>query len=307
MIAKAQLEYRAQMFKKIRQYFDEKDVLEVETPLGYSYPVTDPFIDAFEIQTQAGVRYLQTSPEYAMKRLLASGSGSIYQICKAFRDDPKQRIHHYEFTMLEWYRVGISHYQLMDEVVELFQRLSDGIKVVKVSYASLFKQYLGINPHQASIEDLAKLCDRYCGEIIGLDTPSMADYFDLLFSAVIEPALIEKRTLYIVYHYHQCQSALSQIVLESGDQVSARFELFMTGMELGNGYGELTDAQLLRERFELDLSIRGKQGKKIVPIDDKLLDITDQIPACSGIAVGLDRVLLALSDLDNLDQIMMRD
>lgn len=306
MFIKRQLAYRAQALKKIRHYFDCKGVLEVETPLAYPYPVSDPFIDAFAIDTQAGCRYLQTSPEYAMKRLLAAGSGSIYQICKAFRDDPTARIHHYEFTMLEWYRVGLDDWQLMDEVVELFQVLSDDIKVARYSYAELFVQYYGLNPHRASVQELLDLCKQYYGEIVGLKDATIADYLDLLFSLKIEPRLSQSNTLYMVYHYHRSQSALAQLVEDSGDSVAARFELFMNGVELGNGYHELTDASKLKQRFEQDLMIRAQQHKKMVPIDQELLNITNDIPACAGIAIGLDRVLMVLRGSHSLDEIMMR-
>jgi len=146
MLTQQALKNRARYLEKIRTYFKQYNVLEVDTPLAYPYPVSDPHIDTFAIETQAGVRYLQTSPEYAMKRLLAEGSGSIYQICKAFRNDPKTRLHNHEFTMLEWYRVGLDHHALIQEITLLLKQLKPDTNVFYFSYQQIFTDIITYQP-----------------------------------------------------------------------------------------------------------------------------------------------------------------
>ena len=295
---------RAKYLAKIRDYFNKLNVLEVDTPLAYDYPVTDPFIDVFSIDTKAGTKYLQSSPEYAMKRLLAEGSGCIYQITKAFRDDDKSRVHNPEFTMLEWYRIGIDYFQLMKEIELLFSELKSSTIFKYMSYQELFEEYLGFNPHTVSTSYLEEKVLEVVGEIYGDVKLSVADCLDILFSFKIEKKLNDTNTVYFVYDYTKYQSALSKKIIDDKNQiVSARFEMFSNGIELANGYDELIDKKEQLLRFNSDLDTRKIQNKKAVEIDYKLIDCLDNVPDCSGVAIGLDRVIMCLEGIDNISDL----
>ncbi|AIT09166.1 lysyl-tRNA synthetase [Candidatus Francisella endociliophora] len=295
---------RAQYLTKIRKYFAELDVLEVDTPLAYNYGVTDPFIDVFAINTVVGKRYLQSSPEYAMKRLLAEGSGSIYQICKAFRDEPCGQFHNHEFTMIEWYRVGIDYFQLMKEMENLFLVVKPNLKFEYISYQEAFENYYNFNPHTISLEKLLQQVELAVGKIQGLDNPTIADCLDILFSYKIEKNLNQPNTVYFIYGYTVHQSALAKKVIDKdAQQVAARFEVFINGIELANGYYELIDKQEQLKRFNSDLSIRQEQGKCLIDIDTELLDCLNRIPECSGVALGFDRLLMSLEGISNIKEL----
>ncbi|MDA7742402.1 EF-P lysine aminoacylase EpmA [Francisellaceae bacterium] len=286
---------KAQILAKIRHYFHDLDILEVQTPELYEFPVTDPYLDCFEVETQAGKRYLQTSPEYAMKRMLTHGSGSIYQICKAFRDDPIGQYHSYEFTMLEWYRVGLDDHQLMAEMLQLFQMLSPTIAHQKVSYQSLFEEHLSCNPHVASDFLLVQLLEKKVGKIPGLENPGRSDCLNLLFTHIIEPELA-KQELVFIYGYPASEAALARIIPnKEGIEVARRFEVYLNGIELANGYYELNDVRIQEERFQKDLAVRRNEGKQQVSIDTKLLSAIEKgMPECAGVALGIDRLFLGL-------------
>ncbi|KEI35563.1 translation elongation factor P Lys34:lysine transferase [Francisella sp. W12-1067] len=293
---------RAEYLEKTREYFKDINVLEVDTPLAYNYGVTDPFIDVFSIDTVLGKRYLQSSPEYAMKRLLAAGSGSIYQICKAFRDEPAcGSLHNFEFTMIEWYRAGVDYLQLMKEMESLFLKLKPSLKFRYLSYQQAFEKYYGFNPHSVNLEQLLDYVDKYVGKIQGLDNPSVADCLDILFSYNIEKNLNEAGTVYFIFNYTVEQSALAKKVIDDNDQlVAARFEVFYNGIELANGYYELIDKQEQLKRFQADLETRNQQGKAILDIDKNLLDCLNKIPQCSGVALGFDRLLMSFENIKNI-------
>ena len=293
---------RANYFKLIRQFFADKKVLEVETPLSYPYPVSDPYIDAFSIQTKSGQQYLQTSPEYAMKRLLANGSGSIYQICKAFRDDPKAQFHSHEFTMLEWYRVGLDDQALREEIIQMIRLLKPEIMIHQFSYKEVFTKVLQLNPHQADALSLRARVKEEIGEIHGLAKPSHIECLDLLFSHCIEPWL-RQFELVFVYDYPKIQAALARVADNlDGEIVAKRFELFYQGIELANGYDELTDSKEQRKRFDNDLLIRQQIGKPEVPVDEGLLSCLDKMPACAGVALGLDRLIMCLEGYQHIEE-----
>lgn len=286
---------RAEYLEKIRKYFTGLEVLEVDTPLAYDYGVTDPFIDVFSIDTIAGKKYLQSSPEYAMKRLLAKGSGSIYQICKAFRNEPCGQLHNHEFTMIEWYRVGIDYFELMQEMERLFVVLKPNLKFKYLSYQSVFEEYYGFNPHTIDLSQLKEIVYEFLGDIQGLENPTIADCLDILFSYKIEKNLDADDTVYFIYDYTMHQSALAKKVPnKDGQTVAARFEVFISGVELANGYYELIDKDEQLKRFEADLNIRKEQGKSLPAIDYELVDCLDKIPECSGVALGFDRLFMSL-------------
>lgn len=299
---------RAEYLAKIRNFFKDLDVLEVDTPLAYDYAVTDPFIDVFSINTIAGKRYLQSSPEYAMKRLLAAGSGSIYQICKAFRDEPCGKLHNHEFTMIEWYRVGIDYYQLMREMQKLFAMLKANLEFIYLSYQEVFEKYYNINPHDTCLAELQALVRENVGEIQGLKNPTIADCLDILFSYKIEKNLNQQNTIYFIYDYTIHQSALARKVKDKNSQlVAARFEVFCNGIELANGYYELIDKKEQLKRFESDIATRKKQQKALLDIDTKLLECLGNIPECSGVALGFDRLLMSLEGIGNIKNLTILD
>ncbi|WP_299195190.1 EF-P lysine aminoacylase EpmA [uncultured Amphritea sp.] len=294
------LRKRAQIFAQIREFFAARDVLEVETPLMTSAAVSDPYIDTIECRyhplpgQQEQARYLQSSPEYAMKRLLASGSGAIYQICKAFRNGECGRRHNPEFTMLEWYRPGFYHHQLMDEVEALVGPVIGMAGFQRISYNELFRQYLQLDLQTATVNELAAITRQHID--IQMDDDNRDNWLNLLMSHVIEPQLADKGAVF-VYDYPASQAALSRIAEDdNGQPVACRFELFIAGVELANGYYELTDAAEQAKRFAKDIAQRQTEGLPLRPTDGLLVEALENgMPECAGVAMGLDRlVMLAL-------------
>lgn len=300
------------MLAKIREFFALRQVLEVETPvLGHAIG-TDPELDFFTTQYRvASVHnkmFLQTSPEFAMKRLLAAGSGSIYQICKAFRQGESGRFHNPEFTILEWYRLDFDLQQLMDETASLLIELLDATlsinKIEKISYQSVFKRYTGIDPINAELTDFIA-----CAKLYGLPEAeyicgnNISCWLDFLFSHRVQPALA-KQTLYLVYGYPACQAALARLNPDNAG-VAERFEVFINGVELANGYHELTCFKEQSVRFKRDLTIRKSRGEEDLQPDQRLLAALEQgLPDCSGIAIGLDRVLMLATDMTHIDKVL---
>jgi lysyl-tRNA synthetase class 2 len=292
---------RAEYLLKIRKYFDDLDVMEVDTPLAYDYAVTDPFIDVFSIETSSGKKYLQSSPEYAMKRLLSKGSGSIYQICKAFRDETCGKNHNHEFTMIEWYRVGLDYKSLMQEMKGLFVVLKHDVEFIYLSYQELFVKCYGFNPHSIDLPSIREIVKNTVGTIQGLDNPTIADCLDILFSYGIEKTLNNPKTVYFIYDYTIHQAALARkITNDNGTSVAARFEVFYDGVELANGYYELLDEEEYLDRFHEDRVVRRSQNKKDIQIDMELIDSLESIPECSGVALGLDRLLMSFEGIKNI-------
>lgn len=295
------LHQRALLLSKLRRFFAERDVLEVETPQLGRYTVTDVHLQSFEVTSRFGPRFLQTSPEYAMKRLLASGSGPVYQICKAFRDEEQGRLHNPEFTMLEWYRPGFSLSELMDEVEALARQLLDCESIPRFTYKALFKEHLDINPHQCDHAGLKKLAHG----LVNLSESELTatDYLQLLMHHVIEPQLPSRC---FVYQYPLDQAALATTKDDgSGDIVANRFELYCSGMELANGYHELTDAGEQRERFRQDQEKRAAAGMHTIEEDDRLIEaLRSGLPACAGVAMGVDRLLMLVTGADSIEQVI---
>jgi elongation factor P--(R)-beta-lysine ligase len=306
------LRLRAQLLQKIRQFFAGRSVLEVETPLLGAATGTDPQLDFFTTEyhwppTQRAL-FLQASPEFAMKRLLVAGSGSVYQICKAFRNGESGRFHNPEFTLLEWYRVGYNLSQLMDEVDGLIAFLFDGERSLqatqKVSYQSIFQQYTGLNCLVFSYEDYAE----YAQSISLTDAKEICGHnhvfwLDFIFSHQIQPHL-GQNALCMVYGYPVCMSSLAR-VNEHDALVTDRVELFINGVELGNGYYELSDAKEQEQRFDKEIVIRQHTRRPEVVKDERLLvALSKGLPDCSGIAIGLDRLLMLLSNSPKIDDVL---
>lgn len=299
------LRLRAGTLTAIRRFFQERGVLEVETPVLAPTTVTDPHLHSIEvplIRAGDGARhYLQTSPEFAMKRLLAAGSGSIYQLGKAFRRDESGSRHSPEFTLLEWYRLEFDEWQLMDEVESLVRELTDCPPVRRLSYRELFQQQLGIDPLNCDTQSLLTLTrerlDLHDGDY------SRDDLLQLLLSQVIEPSLTEDC---FVFHFPASMAALAQLETDrSGYPVARRFELFMNRMEIANGYFELTDAEEQRRRFGEDNRQRAAMGLPTMPADPMLLAALQAgLPRCAGVALGVDRLLMVMANTDRIEDVM---
>ena len=295
------LQARAEFYTKIRKFFAEREVLEVETPLMAARAVTDPYIQAFAVDD----KYLQTSPEYAMKRLLAAGCGSIYQICKAFRREEAGNFHNPEFTMLEWYRLGFDHLQLIDEVDQIIQVLLGSEPAHKITYHDLFIKFLDINPHVATIDQLQS-CAEENGitlSAIALANLNLTDWLQLLMSHIIEPQLTGPAP-WIVYEFPVAQAALAKI-LPGKYPVAARFETYMQGIELTNGYCELQDAAEQTKRFAADNLLRSEQNINHMQPDERLIAALEVgLPECSGVTLGLDRLLMLKLQAKSISEVL---
>ncbi|MBR9910747.1 MAG: EF-P lysine aminoacylase GenX [Gammaproteobacteria bacterium] len=286
----ALLRARAELYERLRIFFRQRGVLEVEVPLLARHTATDPHIDSIAVTLDGADGYLQTSPEFFMKRLLAAGVGDIYSLGKAFRRGEAGRRHNPEFTMLEWYRLDLDEQQLMDEVEAL---LGDCLKlesIRRVSYRELFETQLGIDPHRASAEQLRALAAEHVD--VAWQEADVDTWLDVLMTHVIEPAL--GRGLVFVYDYPASQAALARVATDAqGQRVARRFEAYVNGMELANGYWELTDAVEQRRRFAADSARRQQLGLPELAADEHLLAaLASGLPACAGVALGVDRLLM---------------
>lgn len=299
------LQARAKMLQTIREFFAQRNVMEVETPLLASAPVTDPHLFNFETQfispmsPEVQTLFLQTSPEYAMKRLLASGSGCIYQICKAFRNEEAGRFHNPEFTMLEWYRVGFDHWQLMAEISELVALVLQCESPEQISYQQVFVEQLGLDPLDCSMAKLKDTCTTLGFANIAEQENDRDTLLQLLFSHYIEPKIGQQRPC-LVFHFPASQSALARIS-PSDTRVAERFELYFKGIELANGFHELSDATEQAARFKSDNAKRKALGRAPAKIDNYLLSaLSFGLPDCAGVALGLDRLLMLLTQSDKI-------
>jgi len=314
----AHLKKRAQLLQKTRAFFMERDVLEVETPLMCHTSVTDPAIESIPVLfrdlsktiDETKQYYLQTSPEYAMKRLLAAGAGSIYQISKAFRQGEIGRFHNPEFTMLEWYRVGFDHHALMDETCELLQTLLNISHVERISYQNLFERFIGVDPHKVTISELQHCAKELQIDVSGAIALDKAEWLNVLMSHVIEPKLGKDFPCF-VYDFPVELSALARIM--QGDNsnqpdYAARFEVYYKGIELANGFYELCDADEQRKRFLTNLAVREKMGLSPIPIDEYFLAALQHgVPDCAGVALGFDRLVMLALGLDKIQDVLSFD
>jgi lysyl-tRNA synthetase class 2 len=299
------LRLRAQLLAEIRAFFAARNVLEVETPALSSAGVSDLALDSVLATVRrlgAAPYYLQTSPEYAMKRLLASGSGDIYQICRVFRDDELGRWHQPEFTLLEWYRQGWDERPLMDEVDELLTQLlqarPERIRkpTLRMTYADAFREYL----HADAGGDPAAIARRLTELRIDVPAGLARDgLLDLAVSTAIAPRFAAD-ALTLIYDYPASQAALARIKAQT-PPVAARFEVFAGELELANGFAELTDAAEQRRRFAAELDERRRAGRHQPPLDEDFLAALERgLPACAGVAVGVDRLVAVAAGVDTL-------
>lgn len=282
-------------------------MLEVETPALSHTTVTDVHLSSFSTEFVSPVTpeqetlYLQTSPEYAMKRLLCAGSGPIYQICKSFRNEESGKMHNPEFTMLEWYRPGFDHFDLMNEVAELVQLVLGCQSIESISYQEAFNKCLGLDPLAATNDEVKQFSiDLGFGDIAN-QVDDKDTLLQLLFVEKIESVIGVERPCF-VYGYPASQSALARIS-QTDERIADRFELYFKGVELANGFYELTDANEQHLRFLNDNAARQAMGLDEKPIDKRLLSALEAgLPDCAGVALGLDRVIMLALGLDRIEQ-----
>jgi len=290
---------RGQLLSKIRQFFEARNVLEVETPILSQHATTDPYIES--IKTSDG--YLQTSPEFAMKRLLCAGSGCIYQIAKAFRQQESGRWHNPEFTMLEWYRVGYTHVELMHEVDKFLQDILETQAAQMISYQQLFRDYLSFDPLDCSDAELSVLVESkqlLSGSVTALNRD---DQLNLLFTHLIEPQLGINKPV-IVYGFPASQSALARIN-QNDPRIADRFEAYYQGIELANGFYELADASEQQRRFNSDNQARKSKNLAQMPMDKLLIEaLQGGLPECAGVALGVDRLLMLKVGATHIDEVI---
>lgn len=303
------LRLRAALNRLIREFFDARGVLEVETPIlsraGNSDPAIDSWIARPAERPDQPPRWLRTSPEFPMKRLLAAGVGDCYELGRVFRAGESGRRHSPEFTMLEWYRIGWDHLRLADEVVELVEAslalFERAVTVHRVSYRSLFRDALGLDPFVADDSEL----DAALGPFDvrgGLDRD---DRLNLLLTHAIEPGFAADG-ITVVHGFPPSQAALSRIAPDSDGMPEARrFEVYLGTVELANGYHELADSDEQRARFEADLSRRRREGRAQPPLDEALIGaLASGLPDCAGVALGIDRLLMAMLGTDRIGDVL---
>ena len=297
-----ELRARAAMLAEVRAFMSSRSVMEVDTPSLGQFAITDPNIELFEVATPDGTRFLQSSPEYAMKRLLASGSGDIFQLGKVFRSGEHGGRHNPEFVMLEWYRVDWTHYQLMREVAELIAETLRLSTWQIWSLDALLDHFCQINLHDATELELKVATENAGIDVVG-DLDKL-DYLDLLMTHVVEPGIASWGLVFIVDFLEQ-QAALSRIIERSGNSVAARFEAYVHGVELANGYWEESDPNILTKRFEADNGLRASRGQPVREIDERLISASRAgVPDCAGVAVGFDRLLMLAQGRSELSQVM---
>jgi len=305
------LRLRAEMLGRVRAFFAAHGTLEVETPTLSRAATTDPHLTSFVTAYHGpggGMLYLHTSPEFPMKRLLAAGAGSIYQICKVFRDGEAGRLHNPEFTMVEWYRVGSDHHALMDETLALVTQALDGKRTLappeKLTFREAFEHHAGLDPHRADAQALATAIKRHGIETDSDPAREPVDVLrDLLLTHVVESQLGRGR-LTALYDYPASQAALARI--RAGDPpVAERFEIYLDGIELANGFHELGHAAEQRARFERDVAQRKGQGLPAVPMDEHLLAALETgLPDCAGVALGFDRLVMLAAGAKSIQDVL---
>ena len=281
------------LIRNIRDFFYSHNVVEVVTPSLLVSPTTDVYIDSIEVSVNHALSksskfYLHTSPELEMKRLLSRGSGDIFQICQVFRDNEHGRINSNEFTMLEYYRVGFDMHQLIDEIKDLLIVLGKDDAIKKMSYAQVFSDIAKIDILNSDFEDLKNILESHG---LNSDYEWIEDIQMVLFVHLIEPKL-KTFPVCFIYDFPKQQAALAQI----DGLVAHRFEMYIKGTEIANGYQEIQTSKEYRDRFEIELGKRKSLSKSIGSLDEDFLDdLEDGLPPCSGVAIGIDRLFASLS------------
>ena len=307
------LRLRARVNAFIRAFFSARGVIEVETPVLSRAGNTDPNIRSFTLDfsgpSQGGPRerWLRTSPEFPLKRLVAEGFGDCYELGRVFRDGEAGGRHNPEFTMLEWYRVGWDHQRLMDETITLVSealalvgRQVEDVRVL--DFATLYRDAFGLDPHSAEIEAMRATLGP-----IEIDPEGLTrdDWLDLLMTHRIQPSF-PRDVITVVHDWPASQCALAR-VRPGPPPVAERFELYLGTLELANGYHELNDAAEQRRRFEADHSVRAARGERLPPLDEALLAALPNLPDCAGVALGVDRLMMALLDTPRIADVLAFD
>ncbi len=305
------LKERAALLNRIRRFFADKDVMEVNTPVLMPAGATDPSIiniTAVSPRAENSHWYLHTSPELPMKRLLAAGSGPIYQVCPVFRGSDLGRYHRPEFSLLEWYRPDYGYHQLMDEVecllIAVMPSEYTSTKAERVSYRDIFLRVLEIDPFQVSVAECRECCDRFALSVPDNMGVERDIWLDLLMSMLIAPKLPQDRFTFI-YDYPASQAALAKTRDENGRDIAERFELYWGELELANGFQELTDPDEQLQRFEAENRHRLDRKLPTIAIDYKFIEcLRDGMPESSGVALGLDRLLMVLTGARHINEVV---
>lgn len=301
---KQQLSQRAEFLRKIRDYFYRYEIVEVDTCLLQTHSVTDPYMSAFRVFDPQGAffGYLQTSPEYAMKKLLCAGSGDIFQLSKMFRANENSPIHAAEFTMLEWYRLGIDHLQLIKQVCEFIIAMTGDRQTELLTYQQAFIRHIQIDPFDISHQNLREKCCELVGEIP--NDLLFDNLLTLLFSDQIETQF-DSNIITVVYDFPASQASLARTRKIGGVEVADRFEVYLGGVELANGFNELTDASIQLERFKHDNQIRRQLKLPEVEIDMALIEALKQgLPDCAGVALGVDRLMMIAMNYQSIERVI---
>ena len=301
---------RAAMLARARAYFASARVLEVQTPLLSASAASEPQIESIAALPAGGpALYLQTSPEYPMKRLLAAGLGDCYQICPVFRDGESGRQHNPEFTMIEWYRLGLDVTGLQQDVERLVRAMIGEFRVLaparRVSYREAIARCCGLDCATASLAEIESTLRARGITLTAAEDQDRDSWLDLLMATIVGPALGRDRPVF-VHDYPASQAALARL-RDDGDgwPVAERFELYMDGVEIANGFHELNDAAEQRRRFEQDLEARRRRGRRLTPLDRRFLAALEQgLPDCAGVALGFDRLVMVALQLPSIDAAM---
>ena len=297
------LRRRAELLVKTRRFFDARGFLEVETPILSADTVVDRHLDPFSLEYARKTWYLQTSPEFHMKRLLAEGAEAIYQITRAFRQDERGPLHNPEFTIVEWYRTADGYDAGMRLLGELAEALLDRGPAERMSYIEAFDRFVGLHPAATPVGELQSLAQKRLSSVPELDAADRDGWLDLLLSECVQPHLGREQPL-ILYDYPASQSALAKVRNET-HPVAERFELFVDGVELANGYHELTDPAELRRRNAETNRLRKRDGKQPLPEESRLLEAMDRgLPAATGVALGFDRAAMVAIGAQSLADVM---
>ncbi len=302
----ATLRLRAELLRRVRSFFDGRGFLEVETPLLSADTVVDRHLDPFAVQVDQGrakTCWLQTSPEFAMKRLLAAGGKAIYQITKVFRQDELGPLHNPEFTMVEWYRTGDGLAEGIDLLDKLAQATLGRGPASRVSYREAFLEHAGIDPLTAPITALREVASRTGTPPESLRHDDRDGWLDWILVEQVQPRLGQTRPA-VLYDYPASQSALAK-VRQDDPPVAERFELYVAGIELANGYHELTDPDILRQRIAANNAARLADGKHPLPAASRLLAAMEAgLPQSTGVALGFDRLVMLAAGAERLQEVI---
>lgn len=295
------LKARQQLMEKVRNFFQKRQYLEVETPYMAQFGVTDIHLANIKAFFRGKEYALQTSPEYHMKRLLAAGSGPIFQIARVFRDDEYGRWHNPEFTLLEWYQLNVDHHYLIQEIEDLFHDLGDVPNFKHLTYQQAFLEFCRFDPLETDIQEVKAIAKNHGLEDVLDENDGIDEYLNLLMAMVVEQGLKSLNAPVVIHSFPASQASLAK----TNGLIAHRFEVYWQGVELANGFHELTDAKSQRARFEQDNRQRIKKNLSPIPIDERLLAALEYgMPECSGVALGLDRIFALILQKSSISEVL---